>query len=140
MKSENIMNSYSKEIINKSAPNKKEKKQNQRKNSQNTTSNINNSKSNLDLKYNINNSKNTNSFITLNNTNINEKKNILEFNDYELNSMNFNEALKYDKRNYLNYYWSLLRTKHILLFAIIPSNDYNSTINKICLFIFSFAL
>ena len=54
--------------------------------------------------------------------------------------MNFNEALKYDKRNYLNYYWSLLRTKHILLFAIIPSNDYNSTINKICLFLFSFAL
>ena len=54
--------------------------------------------------------------------------------------MNFNEALKYDKRNYAQYYWSLLRTKHLLFFAIIPSNDYNSTINKICLFLFSFAL
>ena len=54
--------------------------------------------------------------------------------------MIYKEALKYDKRTYNQYYWSLLRTKHLLLFAFVPSNDYNSTINKICLFLFSFSL
>ena len=70
----------------------------------------------------------------------NNKKNIMEYNDYELNHLEYNEALKSDKRTYIQYYFSLLRTKHILLFAFIPSNDYNSTIIKICLFLFYFAL
>ena len=69
-----------------------------------------------------------------------ETNSIMKYNDYELNSLKYNEALLNDKRKYLEYYFSLLRTKHILIFAIIPSNDYNSTIIKICLFLFSFAL
>ena len=141
--SKNIMN-----LINKNPPIKIEKKQKQkrnRKNSQIIINNNNNSKSNLDLKsnININNSKNINNLMTINNinnTNPIEKNSILEFNDYELNTMDYTEALKKDKRNFLQYYLSLLRTKHLLLFAIIPSNDYNSTVNKLCLFLFSFAL
>ena len=66
--------------------------------------------------------------------------NVINYNDYELNNMKYNDALSYDKRTYFQYYWSLLRTKHILIFAFVPSNDYNSTIIKICLFLFSFAL
>ena len=54
--------------------------------------------------------------------------------------MIYEEALKYDKRTYIQYYWSLLRTKHLLLFAFVPSNDYNSTTTKICLFFFAFSL
>jgi hypothetical protein len=54
--------------------------------------------------------------------------------------MSYDKALKYDKRRYIQYYISLLRTNHILIFAFIPSNDYNSTSIKICLFFFSFAL
>ena len=65
---------------------------------------------------------------------------LMDFNDYELNSMNYIMALKYDKRKYIQYYISLLRTKHSLIFTFIPSNDYNSTSIKICLFLFSFAL
>jgi len=71
---------------------------------------------------------------------ININNNIMTLNDYELNSLNYEDAIKFDKRTYLLYYWSLLKTKHILLFAFVPSNDYNSTIIKICLFLFSFAL
>ena len=70
----------------------------------------------------------------------NEKKSIINFNDYELNNMEYDEALKYDKRTYFQYYWSLLKTKQALIFSFIQSNDYNSTITKICLFVFSFAL
>ena len=90
------------------------------------------------IKYHINNH-------LYNNINIYEKfsnneENILEYNDYELNSMTYKDALKFDKRTYIQYYFSLLRTNHILVFAFISSNDYNSRIIKICIFFFSFAL
>ena len=130
-----------KEIVNKNAPIKKDKNQRRKSCKIIINNNKNNSKSNIDLKSKINNTKNINNLITqYKNDNSIKKSNILEFNDYELNTMDYNEALKYDKRNYNQYYCSLLRTKHLLLFAIIPSNDYNSTVNKICLFLFSFVL
>jgi len=77
--------------------------------------------------------------LTINNK-LNTKGNILEYNDYELNRLSYKEALKYDKRTYFKYYYSLLKTNHPLFFSFIPSNDYNSQSIKICLFIFSFAL
>ena len=61
-------------------------------------------------------------------------------NDYEINRLPYNIAKQYDKRTYFQYYWSLLKKGHIILFAIINKNDYNSIIIKICLFFFSFAL
>ena len=48
------------------------------------------------------------------------------------------KAIKYDKRTYLQYYFSLLKIKHILL--RINSNDYNSKIIKACLLLFKFSL
>ena len=65
---------------------------------------------------------------------------ITKFTDYEINTLKYEEALEYDKRTYLQYYISLLRTKHLLIFAFITNNDYNSKIIKICLFFFFFAL
>ena len=125
-----------------SNPTNKDKKKNKKRKSKTIINNSNKSKSNVDLKNNIivNYSRNSNKLQTNNNGNITDKNNILQFNDYELNSMDYNQALKYDKRNYIQYYWSLLRTKHILIFAFIPSNDYNSIVTKICLFFFAFAL
>ena len=64
----------------------------------------------------------------------------LVLNDYEINTLSYNEALKYDRRTYYQYYLSLLRTKHPFIFAFLQKNDYNSQIIKICLFFFSFAL
>ena len=71
---------------------------------------------------------------TLNNSII--KKNIL-LNDYEINTLNYKDALKLDKRTYFEYYFSLLKTKHIILFAFILNNDYNIVSLKISLFIIS---
>ena len=71
---------------------------------------------------------------------INNNKNILDFNDYELNTLKYEEALKYDKRTYIQYYWYLLKQKHLLLFSFLPLNDYNSLIIKISLFFFIFSL
>ena len=74
------------------------------------------------------------------NTNFNMKSNILNYNDYELNNLSYEEALKIDKRTYFQYYFSLLKQKHVLIFTFYTYNDYNSRIIKICLFFFSFAL
>ena len=66
-------------------------------------------------------------------------KNIIKLNEYEINISQYNTALKYDKRNFFQYYWSLVKSNNILFFAFIPSNDYNSQTIKLCLFLFSFS-
>ena len=68
------------------------------------------------------------------------KSTIMKKNDYEINRLEYSDALKYDKRNFFQYYWSLLKTGHIGIFAFVPNNDYNSRVIKVCLFFFSFAL
>ena len=80
--------------------------------------------------------------IYLNNDKASNKESDIELNyiDYELNTLEYEEALKYDKRTYCEYYCSLLRTKHLLFFSFCSFNDYNSTTIKICLFLFSFVL
>jgi len=40
----------------------------------------------------------------------------------------------------LEYYISLIKTKHILLFTFYQNNDFTPMIVKICLFLFTFAL
>ena len=72
--------------------------------------------------------------------NINESKNVSKLNDNELNSMVYKEALKIDKRTYIQYYCSLLRVKHILILLFYTNDDYNSKIIKISLFLFNFTL
>jgi hypothetical protein len=68
--------------------------------------------------------KDINIFKIKNNTNENKKDNIdkkyMNYNDYELNSLKYKYALKYDKRTYFQYYISLIRTKHPLMFAFFP--------------------
>ena len=75
--------------------------------------------------------------------NIKEKQKIntyKKYTDFELNTFQYKNALKYDKRNYCTYYISLIRTKHPILFSFIPIKDYNSMIIKMDLFILSFSI
>ena len=77
--------------------------------------------------------------LKLNNLNIKYIKELLEKKDFELNSLNYGEALKIDKRNYFQYYFSLLKNGHPLFFSFGIFNDYNSHIIKIFLFFSSFS-
>ena len=89
---------------------------------------------------NTNTSKNNNSLRIFKRKTGKNKSKKIELNgltDNEINSFNFEKALKYDNRTYYEYYISLLKTKHLLIFT---RNDYNSPIIKICLFFFSFSL
>ena len=64
----------------------------------------------------------------------------IKYNDYELNNLTYEEAIKNDKRTYFQYYISLLKTKHLILFTFLPINDYNLVTLKISLFILSISL
>jgi hypothetical protein len=61
-------------------------------------------------------------------------------NDYEMNNLSYEFALKYDKREFCEYYFSLIRTKQLIFFSFCDFNDYNSGIVKKFIFFLSFAL
>ena len=63
---------------------------------------------------------------------------IKKYKDCELNSFNFQKAILYDKREFCQYYLSLIISKNLLLFSFYPVNDYNLKIIKISLFFLSF--
>ena len=60
--------------------------------------------------------------------------------DEEINGLSYNLALKYDKRTYFDYYISLLKTKHNLIFTFCNHTDYNSGIIKLDLFFIGFSI
>ena len=76
----------------------------------------------------------------INNDNLLKNNITINYNDYELNRLNFMDAIKLDKRTYIQYYISLLKTKHLLIFTFYTKSDYNSKIIKIILFLFAFSL
>ena len=61
-------------------------------------------------------------------------------NDQELNNLEYKVAIKIDRRSYLQYYWSLLKKKQLILFTLLPANDYNLFSLKLALFLLSFSL
>ena len=63
-----------------------------------------------------------------------------EYDDYEMNSISYEEALKKDKRTYCQFYLSLIKVNHILIFTFFIKGDYNPRSIKICLFFFIFVL
>ena len=66
--------------------------------------------------------------------------NILFYNDFELNTLDYEDALKIDKRSSLQYYVSLLITKHYIFFPFCQKKDFNVFIIKICLMFLFFAV
>jgi len=71
---------------------------------------------------------------------IEDKLIYINMNDEELNTLKYEKALIYDKRSYFQYYWSLLKKKHLILFTFYPQNDYNLITLKISLFLLGFSL
>ena len=66
--------------------------------------------------------------------------NNIKYIDEELNRMDYKNALINDQRNYMQYYWSLLKKKHMIILTFISKDDFNVFLLKISLFILSLAL
>jgi hypothetical protein len=62
------------------------------------------------------------------------------FKDFELNELEYNEAVIKDKRGFFKYYWQLVRREHLFIFIFFVYDDFNIFSVKISLFIFSLAL
>ncbi len=70
----------------------------------------------------------------INSSNNNNKINInnkMKYNNEELNELSYNYALLFDKRKFCQYYNSLLKIKHNLIFTFCNNEDYNPKIIKI---------
>ena len=74
------------------------------------------------------------------NKNKKNQNNLFEISDNEINNFKLEEAIQFDHRSYFDYYLSLIRTKHLLIFTFCNNNDYNSKAIKISLFFHIFAL
>ena len=64
----------------------------------------------------------------------------LNLNDYEMNNLVFEKAIRFDKRPFWEYYISLIRTKQLIISTFCLDTDYNSGVIKIMLFFLSFAI
>ena len=53
-----------------------------------------------------------------------------------LNNLVYEEALKLDKRSFIQMYWSILKREHLILFTFFVRNDYNLVPIKFARFIF----
>jgi surface protein len=71
---------------------------------------------------------------------IDDKFKNTERNDYEMNTLSYEDALKYDNRTFCQYYLSLVRLNHLVVFTFYTKTDYNSRIIKLCSFCTYFCL
>ena len=85
-----------------------------------------------------NNSKKKNDLKTTSTKNDDSVK--LTYNDYELNSFDYRNAVLIDKRTCFQYYLSLIKVKNPILFSFCPRKDYNSLIIRSCIFSLSFSI
>ena len=138
--SKNITKTVKKKIVKKVKIKKKKKKSIDNNNQTDIVSIFNNIKSSkIDL---INFKRKEKRSISMKNDPIKIENNHIKetFNDYELFSFSYRNAVIYDKRTFFEYYISLIRTKHPIIFSFIPMNDYNSILIKISLFLLFFAI
>ena len=63
------------------------------------------------------------------------EESINNLSNYELDNLNYKQAIGLDKRTYLAYYWSLCKRKQLLLFAFWPEKDLNVFTMKLVAFI-----
>ena len=56
--------------------------------------------------------------------------------NFELNELEYYEAIELDKRKFYQIYWAILMREHIILFTFFSRNDYNIVYIKFARFIF----
>ena len=77
--------------------------------------------------------KNKNNNIKPDNIENNQKENL---DNFELNNLEYDLAIKLDKRNFLETYLSILKREHLIFFTFLIRNDYNIVSIKFARFIF----
>ena len=68
------------------------------------------------------------------------KVKIKRYSDFELDDLDYEEAIIYDKRSFINFYICLLKREHIIIFTFFYCKDFNLISIKLSLFVFSISL
>ena len=66
----------------------------------------------------------------------NSSKQKQKLDDYQLNELQYLEAIELDKRPFSQIYWTTLKRNHLILFTFFSWNDYNISYIKFARFIF----
>ena len=69
-------------------------------------------------------------------TKINDINKKEELDDFEMNNLEYNEAINLDKRLFIPTYSSVLKREHLIIFTFFIRNDHNIIYIKFCRFIF----
>ena len=70
------------------------------------------------------------------NKNVIKNNNTKKYDDFELNELEYFQAIKFDKRPLFQIYLATLKREHLLIFTFFNCNDYNLLSIKISRFIF----
>ena len=68
------------------------------------------------------------------------KEKIKKYSDFELDDLEYSEAIQYDKRTFLNFYICLVKREHLIIFTFFYCTDFNLISIKLSLFVFSVCL
>ena len=66
------------------------------------------------------------------------KKEKVKLDAFELNELDYEEAIKLDERSLIQIYWDLLKREHIIIFTFFIHKDYNFLYIKLARFVFLF--
>ena len=64
------------------------------------------------------------------------KKDIIKLDDLDLNNLEYEKAIEFDKRTFIQLYWNKLKNNHIIIYTFFSFNDFNLVHIKIIRFIF----
>ena len=77
-------------------------------------------------------------FVSINEVN-KVKRQFKNLSDYELKNLEYEEALKFDKRTFIQIYFANLKRENIIIFTFFQCKDYNLLYIKLARFIFILA-
>ena len=63
-----------------------------------------------------------------------------KYSEFELDDLEYSEALKYDKRTFFQFFLCLVKREHLIVFTFIFCSDLNLLCIKLSLFVFSVSL
>lgn len=69
-----------------------------------------------------------------------KKEKISNHTDEDLNLMKYEEAIQYDKRSFLRYYYGVLKYNQLILFTFFNNSDFNYKLLKISMFFFCISM
>ena len=124
-------NRYKKNNLNKILPNPKRRKNQRLKNYKNIKNKISNKSAKL-----TNSSKNVINNSSKKNKSLFSGKEMKKLDEFELNQLEYDKALIYDKRSFIRSYWDIICREHIIIFTFFICKDYNIIYIKYARFLF----